>query len=70
MTNVDDAKRDAKFKAACEEYIREAMADGLNREQALAKLEEITNIAFGESIAEAHSRSKFSLVENQTRNID
>jgi hypothetical protein len=26
MTNVDHAKRDAKFKAACEEYIREAMA--------------------------------------------
>jgi hypothetical protein len=38
MTNVDDTKRDAKFKAACEEYIREAMADGLNREQTLAKL--------------------------------
>ena len=32
MTNVE---RDAKFKAACEEYIREAMADGLNREQTL-----------------------------------
>ena len=39
MTNVE---RDAKFKAACEEYIREAMADGLNREQTLAKLEEMT----------------------------
>ena len=47
MTNVDDAKRDDKFKAACEEYVREAMADGLNREQVLAKLEEITKIAFG-----------------------
>jgi hypothetical protein len=69
MTSADDAKRDAKFRAACEEYIREAMADGLNREQALAKLEEITKIAFGESIAEGRS-SFISLVENQTRNID
>jgi hypothetical protein len=50
MTNVE---RDAKFKAACEEYIREAMADGLNREQTLAKLEDMTKIAFGESVAEA-----------------
>ena len=55
MTNVE---RDAKFKAACEEYIREAMADGLNRAQTLAKLEEMTKIAFGESIAEARSSSK------------
>jgi hypothetical protein len=52
MTNVDDAKRDGKFKAACEEYISEAMADGLNREQILARLEEMTKIAIGESIAE------------------
>ena len=52
MTNADHAKRDAKFKAACEEYICEALADGLNREQVLAKLEEMTEIAFGESIAE------------------
>ena len=37
MTNVNDAK----FKAACEEYIREALADGLNREQVLARLEEM-----------------------------
>ena len=55
MTNVE---RDAKFKAACEEYIREAMADGLNRAQILAKLAEMTKIAFGESIAEARSSSK------------
>jgi hypothetical protein len=34
------------------------MADGLNREQALAKLEEITKIAFGESIAEGRSSFK------------
>ncbi|MGB8745168.1 MAG: hypothetical protein WCD54_04270 [Pseudolabrys sp.] len=58
MTNVDDAKRDAKFKAACEEYIREALADGLNREQVLARLEEMARIAFGESIADARSSFK------------
>jgi hypothetical protein len=34
------------------------MADGLNREQTLAKLEEMTKIAFGESIAEARSSFK------------
>jgi hypothetical protein len=49
MTNVNDAK----FKAACEEYIREALADGLNREQVIGKLEEMTKIAIGESIGEA-----------------
>ena len=54
MTNVNDAK----FKAACEEYIREALADGLNREQVLAKLEEMTEIAFGELIAEVRSSFK------------
>ena len=42
MTNVNDAK----FKAACEEYIREALADGLNREQVLARLEEMARIRF------------------------
>jgi hypothetical protein len=49
MTNVNDAK----FKAACEEYIREALADGLNREQVLGKLEEMTKIAIGDSIGKA-----------------
>jgi hypothetical protein len=58
MANVNDATRDAKFKAACEEYIREALADGLNREQVLARLEEMARIAFGESIAEARSSFK------------
>ena len=60
MTSADDAKRDAKFRAACEEYIREAMADGLNREQIPARLEEMTKIAIGESIAEA--RSSFNVL--------
>jgi hypothetical protein len=36
------------------------MADGLNREQILARLEEMTKIAIGESIAEA--RSSFNVL--------
>ena len=66
MTNVNDAK----FKAACEEYIREALADGLNREQVFARLEEMAKIALASRSPKLALRSKFSLVENQTRNID
>jgi len=66
MTNVNDAR----FRAACEEYIREALADGLNREQVLGKLNEMIKIAVGESIAEAGSSFKVLPGGKPTRNID
>ena len=70
MTNVDDAKRDAKFKAACEEYNRKSLADGLNREQVLLSWKRSQKSLLASRLPKLALRSKFSLVENQTRNID
>jgi hypothetical protein len=66
MTNVNDAK----FKAACEEYIREAMADVSTANKFLLGWKRWQESLLASRSPKLALRSKFSLVENQTRNID